>query len=105
MAFVADPILVALLIVQAIAFREVIFWRWLQFAWVRYLGRISYSIYLYQGLVRYAVLKRVSGLPVFIQLASVVSVVILLASTSYFVIEKPFLGLKDHFRETARTPG
>src|ERR1700676_2246238 len=41
-AFVVDPVLVALLIVQAIAFREMIFWRWLQLAWVRYLGRISY---------------------------------------------------------------
>ena len=100
--FVVDPVLVGLLIVQAIAFRKTILWRWLELAWMRYLGRISYSIYLYQGLVRYSVLKRVAGLPTIVQLASVVAVVVLLATTSYFVIERPLLRLKDRFRETPR---
>ena len=44
--------------------------------------------------------KRLAGFPVFIQLASAVAVVILLASASYFIIERPFLNLKDRFRET-----
>ena len=99
-AFVVDPFLVALLIVQAIAFRGMALWRWLQFAWVRYLGRISYSVYLYQQFAMDPVRKRLAGFPVFIQLASAVAVVILLASTSYFIIERPFLNLKGRFRET-----
>jgi len=97
--FVVDPFLVALLIVQAIAFRGVIFWRWMQFAWVRYLGRISYSTYLYQQIAIDPIRKRLVGFPVLIQLASVVTAVILLASVSYFFIERPFLNLKDRFRE------
>jgi len=100
-AFVVDPVLVALLIVQTIAFRGTVLWRWLQFAWVRYLGRISYSIYLYQQLVMDPTRKRLVGFPVIVQLAAAVAVVILLASASYFIIERPFLSLKDRFRGTS----
>ena len=57
-AFVVDPVLVAVLIVQAIAFRDTLPWRFLQVGWVRYLGRISYSIYIYQQVMLYSVSKR-----------------------------------------------
>lgn len=103
-AFVVDPILVAVLLVQIIAFRETLLLSWLEHPWVRYIGRTSYSIYLYQGLVRYSVIKRVAGLPLSIQWASVIAVIILLASASYFFIEKPFLSLRNRVRKSPQAP-
>src|SRR5262245_2415270 len=44
--FVVDPLLVAALIVQLIAWSNYAPWSWLNRPAVRYLGRISYSIYL-----------------------------------------------------------
>jgi peptidoglycan/LPS O-acetylase OafA/YrhL len=98
-AFVVDPFLVVVLLIQVIAFREAFLFRWLEHPWVRYIGRTSYSTYLYQGLVRYSVMKRVAGLPLIVQWASVIGVILLLASASYFLIELPFWGLRDRTRK------
>ncbi len=103
-AFVVDPVLVAMLIVQAIAFRDTLPWRFLQVRWVRYLGRISYSIYIYQQIVLYSVSKRLASLPASIRPVLTVLVLILFASASYFLIEKPFLGLKRRFRDVPGAP-
>jgi peptidoglycan/LPS O-acetylase OafA/YrhL len=96
-AFVIDPILVAILIAQVIAFRESIVWGWLNLAWVRYLGRISYSIYLYQQIVIGPVIKILAAYSMLVQLAAAIVVVILIASASYYVIERPFLKIKERF--------
>jgi peptidoglycan/LPS O-acetylase OafA/YrhL len=96
-ALALEPVLAALLLVQAIAFRSTIFWRWLQFPVVRYLGSISYSIYLYQQLALHPVRAHLHSFSVGAQLLVAVAVVILLASSSYFLVEKPFLTLKDRF--------
>jgi peptidoglycan/LPS O-acetylase OafA/YrhL len=97
--FVVDPILVALLIVQFIAFRKRMIWAWLNLAWVRFLGRISYSVYLYQQIALEPVRKHLANTPVLFQLVVAVSVVTLVASASYFIVEKPFLRLRDRFRK------
>jgi peptidoglycan/LPS O-acetylase OafA/YrhL len=96
--FMIDPVLVALLIVQLIAFRGKLIWAWLNVAPVRFLGRISYSIYLYQQITLQPVRKYLHGSPVFFQLVIALAVVVLVASTSYYLIEKPFLRLRDRFR-------
>ena len=103
-AISAEPVLVALLIVQLIAFRGTILWAWLNFAWVRYLGRISYSTYLYQQIVMEPVRKHLARFPFAIQLAIAVALVVLLASMSYYFVEKPFLNLKDRYRGNQQNP-
>lgn len=100
-AFVIDPILVAILIAQVIAFRESIVWGWMNLTWVRYLGRISYSIYLYQQIVIGPVIKILAAYSMLVQLAAAITVVILIASASYYVIERPFLRMKERFNRKA----
>ncbi len=97
--FILEPLLVASLLPQLIAFRYGPITRVLELNWMRYLGRISYSIYLYQQLVIYPVEKMFRGRPIVIVVASV-SAVILCATASYFLVERPFLKLKDRFRRS-----
>jgi peptidoglycan/LPS O-acetylase OafA/YrhL len=91
---VCDPVLVALLIVQLIAFADD-GWRVLNAAPLRYLGRISYSIYLYQQIVSGVIESLLKGLPFPVQLSVYVVAVTVVASASYWIVERPFLVLKD----------
>jgi peptidoglycan/LPS O-acetylase OafA/YrhL len=95
--FLIDPLLIAILIVQLIAFWRTWWWGWMNWAWLRYLGRISYSVYLYQQLVPPSVRRALAGYPNLIQLLATAVVVTAAASLSYFLIERPFLRLKDRF--------
>lgn len=101
-AFIIDPVLVAILVVQFITFRNTSLWAWLNFAWIRYLGRISYSIYLYQQITVEPVRKVLAARSVWIQLVAAVLAVTVLASGSYFIVERPFLRVKDRFYRKAK---
>jgi peptidoglycan/LPS O-acetylase OafA/YrhL len=94
--FIVDPLLIAVLIVQCIATPRTGFGAMLNWRWMRYLGAISYSIYLYQQVVIDPIKKRV-GPSLWISLPMVVAVVIIVSSGSYHFIEKPFLRLKTRF--------
>ena len=96
-----NPLLVAILIAQLIAFRSTALWSWLNWGWVRYLGRISYSVYLYQQVVMHPASKVVARFGPIAELAAAVASVVLFASGSYYVIERPFLKLKDRFTPKA----
>lgn len=93
--FAVDPLLVAVLIAQAIALRDSPLWRWLNWRWVRYLGTISYSIYLYQQVLIGPTRDVLVSYPVIVQLGAALAVVILAGSASYHLVERPFLLLKD----------
>jgi peptidoglycan/LPS O-acetylase OafA/YrhL len=93
--FAIDPVLVALLIAQVIALRESWLWRWLNWRWVRYLGTLSYSIYLYQQVVIHPVQQAFMSYPLPVMLGATLATVILLASASYHFVEQPFLRLKN----------
>jgi peptidoglycan/LPS O-acetylase OafA/YrhL/glycosyltransferase involved in cell wall biosynthesis len=93
--FAIDPLLVAIVIVQAIALRNTPLWGWLNWRWVRYLGVISYSIYLYQQIVIDPVKGAFRAYPLAVRMAAAVAAVILIASASYYLIELPLLRLKD----------
>jgi peptidoglycan/LPS O-acetylase OafA/YrhL len=93
--FVVDPLLVAILIPQVIALRDSIWWRWLNWRWVRYFGTISYSTYLYQQVVIDPVRKAFGAYPPVVQLVVTMAAIIVTASASYFLVERPFLRLKD----------
>jgi peptidoglycan/LPS O-acetylase OafA/YrhL len=95
--FAVQPILVAALIVQVIALRDTALWRWLNWKWVGYLGTISYSTYLYQQIVPGPVMRALDGQPAFVQLAVSCMVILMLASASYWFVERPFLRMKKRF--------
>jgi len=95
--FIVDPLLVAILIVQTIAFRDTALSGWLNWGWMRFLGRISYSVYLYQQITVYPAKRLLSDAPSVIQLVGVAAAVTLVASGSYFVVEAPFLRWKSRF--------
>lgn len=101
--FVVEPVFVAVLIAQTIAFHKAFLWRWLQFRWIRYLGRISYSLYLYQNPIMEPVRRHLPGHSTGFQLGAALCVVIAMASASYFIVEKPFLRLKDRFHRRPTT--
>jgi peptidoglycan/LPS O-acetylase OafA/YrhL len=92
--FVVQPVLFAILIAQLIAFPHEAVTRAFNWRWVRYLGRISYSIYLYQQVVVYPVMKVFREHAVLGALACV-CVSVALASASFFLIEQPFLRLRE----------
>jgi len=93
--FAVDPLLVAVLIAQIIALHRSPLWRWLSWRWVRYLGTLSYSIYLYQQVVIHPVRERFAAYLPAIQLAVTLGAVFLFAAASYHLVERPFLRLKD----------
>ena len=94
--FAIDPVLLAILIAQLIVFRHA---DWMDATPLSYLGKISYSTYLYQELVIpfvFRMFPKLDGTPLFIALALAVTWIV--ASISYECIEKPFLKLRDRFR-------
>lgn len=90
--FSLDPVLVSLLMVQLLPRRERAF-AWLDSRPVSYLGRISYSTYLYQQLV----LPLVSHVVANSALRLTLSVLgtWLVAAVSYQIVELPFLRLRN----------
>jgi len=94
--FIIDPILTAALIVQALAFASSSA-RWMNWEAVAFLGRISYSIYLYQQIAMDPVKKLLAAYPFPVRLLAAITCVLIAASFSYYVIEQPFLKLKDRW--------
>jgi peptidoglycan/LPS O-acetylase OafA/YrhL len=94
-AFIVDPLLVAAMIPMLIAQRGRAALRWLEAGPVKYVGRVSYSAYLYQQLVTEPVMKLFRGFPLILRVALTFGAVIVVAGCSYYVIERPFLRLKD----------
>ena len=92
--FAINPLLCGLLIPQLISLRSAVLVRWLEFTPIRYVGSISYSIYLYQQIVLEPVRHLLKALPDALQIAASIAVLIGIASCSYWLIEKPFLRLK-----------
>ena len=66
-----------------------------------FFGKISYSLYLFNGLVIYFTAK-LSFLHGFAQVAFTTIGCILAATLSYYFIEKPFLRMKDRFHHIVR---
>ena len=92
--FVIDPVLVAVLIAQSLATGVSGFGAFVNWRWMRYLGTISYSVYLYQQIVVGLAEKLV---PPWLSLPAVVLAVTAAASASYWIVERPFLKLKIRF--------
>ena len=93
--FAIEPLLVAILVVQMIAFSSTSLWRWTEWNWIKFLGRISYSLYLYQQLTLHAVKNALGHYPLGVQLCGAILVTLILATMSHYLIERPFLRLKS----------
>jgi len=95
-----DGIFTAVLLVQLVTLTNSALLSWLESPPSRFLGRISYSLYLYHPTVM--ALMRHLGRGYSIRLAALVLGSILAASASYYLIEKPFLRLKERFAVRVR---
>ena len=95
--FAIEPLLFAILVVQVIVFSSTRLWSWTEWRVCRFLGRISYSLYLYQQLTLHAVRHALEAYPPVVQLAGAIVVTIIAATISYYFIEQPFLKLKSPF--------
>ena len=91
--FTVDAGLIAIFIVQVLQLYRKPLWSWLELPLVRYLGTISYPLYLYHQWGLGAV-QRLYALPEGVQFLAGTLVCIAVASGSYFVVERPFLRLK-----------
>jgi peptidoglycan/LPS O-acetylase OafA/YrhL len=89
--------------------REGLFNRFLELSWMKYLGKISYGLYVYHFSLFFFAGRLQDFLPLTSDQALVLTPIlalagtILLASLSYKYIEKPILDLKDRF--FASSPG
>lgn len=91
--YTVDAILLAILVLQLLQLSGSALWAWLDWRPVRYLGALSYSLYLYHNWGLTAG-QHVPGPPV-LKLAGGVGAALLLAAGSYHGIERPFLRLRD----------
>jgi peptidoglycan/LPS O-acetylase OafA/YrhL len=99
--FTAEALIIAFAISQLLILSATLPWRALDARPIRYIGRVSYGMYLYHlwGLGAGAAMTRVHawlGLPAGF-LATVV-----LASISHYAIERPFLVLKARLHADRR---
>jgi peptidoglycan/LPS O-acetylase OafA/YrhL len=95
--FVIDPLLTAILLVQVIVFANTWAWGWLNWSVTRYVGRISYAMFLYQGVTNYWAVHMFKDRSRFVVVAVAVSLALLLGSISYYAVELSFLRLKAKF--------
>jgi peptidoglycan/LPS O-acetylase OafA/YrhL len=95
--FVIDPLLTAILLVQVIVFANTWAWGWLNWSVTRYVGRISYAMFLYQGVTNYWAVHIFKDRSRFVLVAAAVSLALLLGTMSYYAVELNFLRLKTKF--------
>jgi len=95
--FIVEPLLVAVLLVQLIYFSSSPQWKWLNSGVLRWLGRISYSLYLYQQISLHPARRLLEKYPVIVQLAAGIACTVIAAGVSFYLVEKYFLQLKQRF--------
>lgn len=94
--------LVAVLIVQLLQLRHSVMWRWLDFRPIRFLGTISYPIYLYHGW-GLGLGEWLTGVPHLVRFVAGTVLTVAGAMGSYFIVEQPFLRLKQRFTPSRST--
>ena len=101
--YTLEAFLCAVLIVQALRLTSAAWFRWLEHPATTYIGRISYPLYLYHGIP--AFLLASAPLPAWAKLAGMVLASIVMASGSYYLVERPFLRLKSRVKSVPTPRG
>ncbi len=91
-----DSVLIAVLLVQLMQLHDRWLWRWLEWRVVRFLGLISYPLYLYHQHA-FRIAFDLTRLRYSAQLLTGLALSIGLAMASYYGVERPFLRLKRRF--------
>jgi peptidoglycan/LPS O-acetylase OafA/YrhL len=101
--FTVEALLIAFAVAQLLVLHAVQPFKLLDASPVRYLGRVSYGMYLYHqwGL---AIGRHVPMRSQWMEFGAGLTATIVLASLSYFVIERPFLRLKTSLSRVPRPP-
>ncbi|MEO6655642.1 MAG: acyltransferase [Pyrinomonadaceae bacterium] len=92
--FAVEPVLMAILITQMMAFSAAGIWQLLEWKPVKFLGLLSYSLYLYQQLTTSFVAGHMGEYSTIIRITAAVAMTVFAAVASYYLIEMPFLKLK-----------
>lgn len=94
--FSVESLLSAVLLVQMVVLGTEFPWKWINWRWVRFVGTVSYSWYLYNAIGPDAVNASRIGRTIFRAPAGLI-VGLLMACASYYFVEKPFLRLKSKY--------
>ena len=97
-----DAALPMIMMVQLIVISRSNCWSWLNAAPVRYVGRISYSIYLYHGLGARDSLQFFPGAQLWIAVPVALAFDVAMGSVSYYLIARPFLRLKSRIGQKSQ---
>lgn len=98
-----DAILLAVFLIQMMRLSGTLLWSWLDASWIRWLGVISYPCYLWHAWGLSVGHHLVPHSHVWLQFLAGYAATLVLASGSYYIIERPFLALKSRF-EASRAP-
>ncbi len=96
--FSLDAILIAIFLVQVVALGASTLWSWLNWSSIRFIGRISYPLYLYHTFGTEVGQYVLRGFQMRVTVPAEIVLSLLMAGTSYFVVERPFLRLKSRMR-------
>jgi peptidoglycan/LPS O-acetylase OafA/YrhL len=94
--FTIDSMLLAIFMIQLLTMSKLTLWSWIDHPIMVYLGHISYSIYLYH-LVALGIGHRLLPEHLSVRFAISVMLCIIIASLSYWLVERPFLNIKQRF--------
>jgi peptidoglycan/LPS O-acetylase OafA/YrhL len=95
--FVVDPLLTAIFLVQVIAMGKTWLWGWLNWRVIRYLGQISYGMFLYHMLANRLLIDLFGRHSLWFHVPAVIAGAALLGAGSFHVVERRFLRLKSEF--------
>lgn len=103
LGFTVEALLCGVLLVQVIHLSPTTGWRFLDHPVMRYLGMISYPMYLYHA-IGGAFGRRIPGSHPGVEFTGSLVATILIATGSYYAIERPFLALRDRVRYPRTQP-
>ncbi|MCB1182871.1 acyltransferase [bacterium] len=95
--YAVEPLLIATFLVQLVCWTSAPGWRAFEHPVARYLGRISYPLYLWQQVVLFSVSRILTPYPIptVVRFALAVGATVVAATISWNLVEKPFLRLKS----------
>ncbi|WP_447602505.1 acyltransferase family protein [Nitrospira sp. Nam80] len=98
LGFTVDSLLIAIFMTQLLSLSNRTLWSWIDHPTMVYLGRISYSLYLYH-LLALGIGHRLVSDSLVIEFTISVFLCVVIASASYWLIERPFLRLRNQFAQ------